>query len=110
MFIFLPPSIHQGKRISTADLAKLNECNVFIKKTILESGDALVHGFNIKRCIHPLLPEDQTVYVLRTINGNPLTTAGHLKDIWDSVVELGRKFYATDAAQEKSFLQLAGVI
>ncbi|CZR56713.1 related to glutamic acid decarboxylase [Phialocephala subalpina] len=62
--------------------------------SILESGDALVHGFNLKRCSHPLLPEDEVLYVLRTINGNPLTTAGHLKEILDTVVGLGHQFYS----------------
>ncbi|KAH6672134.1 pyridoxal phosphate-dependent transferase [Halenospora varia] len=94
MFIFMPQSLHQGKRISGKDVEKLNDCNLFIKTAILESGDALVHGFNLKRVSHPLLPEDDIVYVLRTINGNPLTTAGHLKEILDTVVELGHQFYS----------------
>jgi len=94
MFVFMPQSLHQGKRISAEDVKKLNECNLFIKTSILESGDALVHGFNIKRCSHLLLPEDEVLYVLRTINGNPLTTAGHLKEILDTVVDLGHQFYS----------------
>ncbi|KAH8669762.1 pyridoxal phosphate-dependent transferase [Tricladium varicosporioides] len=93
MFIFMPQSLHQ-KQISGKDVEKLNECNLFIKTAILESGDALVHGFNLKRVSHPLLPEDELIYVLRTINGNPLTTAGHLKEILDTVVELGNQFYS----------------
>jgi L-2,4-diaminobutyrate decarboxylase len=96
MFIFMPQSLHQGSRISAEDVEKLNECNLFIKTSILESGDALVHGFNLKRCSHHLLPEDKVVYVLRTINGNPLTTAGHLEEILDTVVDLGHQFYSND--------------
>jgi hypothetical protein len=45
-----------------------------------------------------LLPEDKVVYVLRTINGNPLTTAGHLKEILDTVVDLGHQFYSNGRA------------
>ena len=94
VFIFKPQSLHQGKRISPDDVEKLNPCNLFIKTSILENGEALVHGFNIKRCAHPLLPENKVLYVLRTINGNPLTIAGHLKEILDTVVVLGHKFYS----------------
>jgi L-2,4-diaminobutyrate decarboxylase len=96
MFIFMPQSLHQGSRISAEDVEKLNECNLFIKTSILESGDALVHGFNLKRCSHHLLPEDKVVYVLRTINGNPLTTAGHLEEILGTVVDLGHQFYSNE--------------
>ena len=95
MFIYMPQSLHRGKRISSEQVKKLNECNNFIKTAILASGEAYVHGFNIKRCSHDLLPEDDVVYVLRTINGNPLTTAGHLKEILDTVVALGDQFYAS---------------
>ncbi|KAE8454248.1 hypothetical protein EG329_005173 [Mollisiaceae sp. DMI_Dod_QoI] len=94
MFIFMPQSLHQGNRISVEAVKKLNKCNYFIKTSILESGDALVHGFNLKRCSHPLLPEGEGVYVLRTINGNPFTTASDLKEILDTVVNLGRQFYS----------------
>jgi L-2,4-diaminobutyrate decarboxylase len=96
MFIFMPQSLHQGSRISAEDVEKLNECNLFIKTSILESGDALVHGFNLKRCSHHLLPEDKVVYVLRTINGNPLTTAGNLEEILGTVVDLGHQFYSNE--------------
>lgn len=94
MFIYMLDSLQQNDRISAEELKTLNECNLSIKTSILESGDALVHGFNIKRCSHHLLPENETVYVLRTINGNPLTTAGHLKEILEIVVDLGEKYYA----------------
>jgi hypothetical protein len=50
MFIFMPQSLYGGKRISAEDVGKLNACNLYIKTTILESGDALVHRFNLKRC------------------------------------------------------------
>jgi hypothetical protein len=44
--------------------------------------------------LHQLFPEDENIYVLRTINGNPHSTAGHLKEILDAVVGLGHGFYA----------------
>jgi glutamate/tyrosine decarboxylase-like PLP-dependent enzyme len=94
MFIFMPQSLQQGKLISAEDAEKLNECNLFIKTSILESGEALIHGFNLRRCSHDLLPEDEVIYVLRTINGNPLTTARHLKEILDTAEDLGHQFYA----------------
>jgi len=94
----MPQSLQEGERISAKDVKKLNECNLYIKTSILESGDALVHGFNLKRCSHQLLPEDEVLYVLRTINGNPLTTAGHLKEILDTVVGLGHQFYSNGSS------------
>jgi hypothetical protein len=92
MFIFMP-RFCQGGRISAADLEKLNRCNEFIKTHINESGNVYVHGFNLKRCPNPLLPEDKVTYVLRTINGNPLTTIGHLKEILNTIVALGHRFF-----------------
>lgn len=91
MFIYMPESL-QRNRISAEYLKTLNDCNLSIKTSILESGDALVHGFNLKRCSLLLLPEDEVIYVLRTINGNPLTTARNLKEILKSVVNLGEKY------------------
>jgi hypothetical protein len=92
MFIFM---LHlcQGGRISAADLEKLNRCNAFIKTSINESGDVYVHGFDLKRCPNPLLPEDKVTYVLRIINGNSLTTIGHLRKVMDTIVTLGHQFF-----------------
>ena len=92
IFIFMP-HLCQGGRISAADLEKLNRCNTFIKTSINESGDVYVHGFNLKECPNPLLPEDKVTYVLQTINGNPLTTIGHLRKILDTIVTLGHQFF-----------------
>lgn len=97
MFIFMPRSLQRGKRISDEDTEKLNEYNLSIKTSILENGRALIHGFNIGKCVHALLPDDKAIYVLRTINGNPLTTPDHLKEILDDVVGLGYLFYSENA-------------
>lgn len=98
MFIFMPHSLHQGERLSAENMEKLNACNLLIKTKILESGKALVHGFNLKRCSHLLLPADEVIYVLRTMNGNPLTTAGDLKEILDMIVDLGNDFSYNDCS------------
>lgn len=53
IFIFMPQSLHQGKRISAKDVKKLNKCNSFIKTAIWRVAMLLSTG-SISRDAHTI--------------------------------------------------------
>ncbi|KAF2788498.1 PLP-dependent transferase [Melanomma pulvis-pyrius CBS 109.77] len=89
IFQFIPSQC-QTRRISVSDLEKINKVNQCIKSKIIEAGKVYVHGFMLKSCPHPMLPDLQATYVLRTLNGNALTTVSHVQSLLDDIVALGR--------------------
>ncbi|PGH09420.1 hypothetical protein AJ80_07695 [Polytolypa hystricis UAMH7299] len=76
VFLFMPQKC-QNSRISVADMEKLNACNKCIKTTIAEKREVYARGFMLKKLTHFLIPEDTAVYVLRTMDGSPLSQATH---------------------------------
>ena len=91
MFIFVPRQCQERSALSAADIEKLNDINKDIRSGITEAGQSFVHGFHLKRCPHMLLPDDQAVYVLRTMNGNPLTAIENVHLLLDNIVSLGHR-------------------
>jgi hypothetical protein len=97
MFIFVPRQCQDRSALSAlsaADIEKLNDINKDIMLGITKAGHSFVHGFHLKRCPHALLPDDQAVYVLRTMNGNPLTAIENVNLLLDNVVSLGHRLLA----------------
>ncbi|KAI0000602.1 pyridoxal phosphate-dependent transferase [Xylariaceae sp. FL0662B] len=91
---FIPSGLQKhytelSRTISYPDLEKLNEINYRIKEIIRADGTYYIHGFMLKSCPHALIEPQRPVYVLRTMNGNPRTTTGHVKRLLDRVEELG---------------------
>ncbi|KAK5991617.1 Cysteine-sulfinate decarboxylase [Cladobotryum mycophilum] len=64
-----------------------------IKMVIQNNGKFFIHGFPLRRLPHALLPEDHTIFVLRTMNGNPLTTIENIRLLLEEVVRLGHSFW-----------------
>ena len=96
MFVYIPEVCQRtvaatNKALSAADMEKINNINSAIKAEITKAGDSYCHGFNLKKCPNTLWEEDQQVYALRTMNGNPLTTLEHVNKLMDTIVELGAR-------------------
>jgi hypothetical protein len=50
-----------------------------------------LHGFNIKRCPYIFFEENTPMYVLRIMNGNPLTNINNVRALLKSVVGKGKE-------------------
>ncbi|RMY20406.1 hypothetical protein D0867_04021 [Hortaea werneckii] len=96
MLIFVPEKTQSVARqhkikLSVADCEKVRDINHSIYKHILKDGKWYLHGFNLKSCPCDLLDHDTSMYVLRTMNGNPLTTIDHVAGLLDEVVRKGNE-------------------
>lgn len=90
MFIFVLSTCQKavastGMPLPFTDMEKLNGMNMIIKTHVTESSDGYFHGFNLKRCPNSLWQEEQQVYVLRIMNGNPLSTIEHARQLLAAV-------------------------
>lgn len=96
MFMYIPEACQHAvaatnKRLSVADMEKINDIDSSIKAEITQSGDRYCHGFNLKKSSNALWNDDQQVYALRTMNGNLLTTLDHVNELLDTVTQLGAR-------------------
>jgi hypothetical protein len=105
MLVFIPGPVQEycirhGTRLSDSDLEKLNKLNVDIKETIRQAGTFYVHGFPLKSCPHEsFVDPDKSLYVLRTLNGNPASTLVHVRGLLDGIERIGRELFAKTAYQ-----------
>jgi hypothetical protein len=88
IFQYIPDQL-QTSQLSVADLEKINDINLGIKSRIIADGEAYVHGFTLKSCLHNLFPAGYPVYVLRTLNGNPKTTLQDAQSLLNRVHDIG---------------------
>jgi hypothetical protein len=88
IFQYIPDQL-QTSQLSVADLEKINDINLGIKSRIIADGEAYVHGFTLKSCLHNLFPAGYPVYVLRTLNGNPKTTLQDEQSLLNRVHDIG---------------------
>ncbi|KAL7621170.1 hypothetical protein AAE478_008487 [Parahypoxylon ruwenzoriense] len=95
IMLFMPEDTQMcGTQLQPAEMDRLNEINKAIKMAIQNGGRFFIHGFPLRRVAHPLIPKDHPVFVLRTMNGNPLTTIDNVRLLLGEVVRLGQKFIA----------------
>jgi L-2,4-diaminobutyrate decarboxylase len=109
IFLFLPNECQRGK-LSVPDTEKINAINKSIKAQLTADGEFYLHGFPMKRFPHIILPE-LAIYVLRIINGNPLTTIEHVQKLLSRVVTLGHQILDSNGykiiPRDLNFSQLA---
>ncbi|KAI0002621.1 pyridoxal phosphate-dependent transferase [Xylariaceae sp. FL0662B] len=95
IMLFMPEGTQRrGTRLQPGEMDRLNEANKTIKMTIQNGGKFFIHGFPLRRVPHPLIPQNHPVFVLRTMNGNPLTTIDNVRLLLGEVVKLGHKLIA----------------
>lgn len=98
MMVFIPKEIQHyclqnNTRLSDSDLEKLNRLNCQIKDGIRQDGMYYVHGFPLKSCPHKhFVDPGKQLYVLRTMNGNPVSTIENVKGLLDEIEKLGQQF------------------
>ncbi|CAF3446672.1 unnamed protein product [Fusarium graminearum] len=81
--------------LSDADLEKINLMNRRIKDTVRKEGMYYIHGFPLQSCPHErFITPDKQVFVLRTMNGNPLSTIENAKGLLDRIERLGQLFFS----------------
>lgn len=86
IYMYMPRELQRQKtRLATPEMDQLNDVNKAIKMEIMDDGKFFVHGFPLRRVPHPLLPEDHSVFVLRILNGNPLST---IESVWVALAEV----------------------
>ncbi|KAG9251492.1 pyridoxal phosphate-dependent transferase [Emericellopsis atlantica] len=99
MMVYIPKEIQNhclehSIRISDSDLEKVNRLNREIMEEIREDGTYYVHGFPMMSCSHDqLINPGKQVYVLRTMNGNPASTIGNVKGLFDKMEMVGRDLF-----------------
>ena len=103
MLIFVPATSQAVLRqynikFSASDCEKLRKINHAIYEFIRRKGKWYLHGFNLKRCPHPIFEEDTAMYALRTMNGNPSTTIRDVRGLLSQIVEKGN-----DLLQESEY-------
>ncbi|KAF5599828.1 glutamic acid decarboxylase [Fusarium pseudoanthophilum] len=101
MFVYVPESVQRyclehNIRLSDADLEKVNQLNLHIHDIIHRERVYYIHGFPLKNCPDGRFIElGKTVFVLRTLNGNPQSTMVNVRGLLDRIENLGR-FLLTD--------------
>ncbi|KAF5639129.1 glutamic acid decarboxylase [Fusarium tjaetaba] len=96
MFIYVPASVQRYclERhicLSDADLEKVNQLNLHIQEVIHRERVYYIYGFPLQHCPHGrFIQPGKTVFVLRTLNGNPQSTMGNVRGLLDRIENLGR--------------------
>ncbi|KAF2762458.1 PLP-dependent transferase [Pseudovirgaria hyperparasitica] len=103
IIMFFPESLQAGgQRISKDDMDELSGVNKALKMKIQDEGKYYIHGFPLRRVSHELVPVDWPVYILRTMNGNPLTSIESVKVILDEVERVGGQLWSAAQNGKKS--------
>lgn len=98
IMLFIPDQLQQyclrkKIRLSDSDLEKVNKLNHQIMHGVRDEGVSYVHGFFLKSCPHEhFVDKAKQVYVLRTLNGNPVSTMSNVRDLLDRIEQLGQHF------------------
>ncbi|KAF5543442.1 glutamic acid decarboxylase [Fusarium mexicanum] len=101
MFIYVPASVQgycleHNIRLSDADLEKINHLNLHIQDIIHRECVYYIYGFPLQNCPHgSFIGPGKTVFVLRTLNGNPKSTMDNVRGLLDRIEYLGL-FLLTD--------------
>jgi L-2,4-diaminobutyrate decarboxylase len=95
ILMFIPEGLQRAHRvartrISASDCEKLSVINQVIKTTITTEGRSYIHGFTLKWCPNEIFRDHCPVYVLRIMNGNPLTLNAHVDRLLKEITKLGR--------------------
>lgn len=99
MISFIPSEIQRycllnRSKISDSDLEKVNRLNRRIKDGIHQDGTYYVHGFPLKSCPRAeFVDPGKQLYVLRIMNGNPISTIDNAKGLLDLIEMLGDQFF-----------------
>ncbi|KAF5712901.1 glutamic acid decarboxylase [Fusarium mundagurra] len=96
MFLYVPASVQRyclehNIRLSDADLEKVNQLNLHIQDIIHRERVYYIYGFPLQNCPHGRFIEPgKTVFVLRTLNGDPQSTMDNVRGLLDRIEYLGR--------------------
>ena len=100
MFLFIPAAMRyhmeNATRMEEWELVLCNTLNESIRTRMIVGGEAYVHGFNLKSCSHPNLPQDRVVYALRILIGNPLATSEDLARVFHIIRRAAAQEMGTD--------------
>lgn len=92
MFIYLPKEMRKKSYIDLKSLTLLNEINLEVKNTVLAEGEFYIHGFPINSSgFTKLFSDGISIQVLRTMNGNDLTSIEDIQALLTRIKAIGDK-------------------
>ena len=91
MIIFLP-SKKNVHALTHRDMQKINDATKFIVESLTEDGEYFVHKFPLSNVASLVIPSNCATWVIRLMNGNPLTKRQDIDGLLAKTIQLGWDF------------------